>query len=123
MARLGKYHRLALLKKGDVMKGFVQDIEGLTVKNDDFRRVLYTAKNCQLVLMTLKPKEEIGAEVHQADQFFRVEEGVGETVIAGVRTAIHAGFAVVVPGGTEHNIINTGNAPLRLYTLYGPPNH
>jgi mannose-6-phosphate isomerase-like protein (cupin superfamily) len=108
---------------GAIMKGYVQDIESLAVKNNDFRRVLYTAENCQLVLMALKPKEEIGAEVHQADQFFRVEEGSGEVIIAGVRTAILAGFAVVVPGGTEHNIINTGSVSLKLYTLYAPPNH
>lgn len=105
------------------MKGFVQDIEGLAVKNDDFRRVLYTAKNCQLVLMALKPKEEIGAEVHTLDQFFRVEEGTGEAVLDGVRTPIRAGFAVVVPAGANHNIINTGKDPLKLYTLYSPPNH
>ena len=108
---------------GVITKGYVQDIESLAIKNDDFRRVLYTAKNCQLVLMALKPKEEIGAEVHQADQFFRVEEGSGEVIIAGVRTAIRAGIAVVVPGGTEHNIINTGSVSLKLYTLYAPPNH
>ena len=105
------------------MKGYVQDIEGIAVKNDKFRQVLYTAKNCQLVVMALKPKEEIGAEVHKSDQFFRVEEGSGEVVLAGVRTAIQAGFAVVVPGGTEHNIINTGTVPMKLYTLYAPPNH
>jgi mannose-6-phosphate isomerase-like protein (cupin superfamily) len=105
------------------MKGFVEDIEGLAVKNDDFRQVLYTAKNCQLVLMALKPKEEIGAEVHTLDQFFRVEEGTGEAVLDGVRTPIRAGFAVVVPAGANHNIINTGKDPLKLYTLYSPPNH
>jgi len=105
------------------MKGFVQDIEDLAVKNDEFRRVIYTAKHCQLVLMALKPKEEIGAEVHKLDQFFRVEEGTGEAILDGVRTAIRAGFAVVVPAGTNHNIINTGSAPLKLYTLYAPPNH
>jgi mannose-6-phosphate isomerase-like protein (cupin superfamily) len=105
------------------MKGFVQDIEGLAVKNAEFRRVLYTAKNCQLVLMALKPKEEIGAEVHTLDQFFRVEEGTGEAVLDGVRTPIRAGFAVVVPAGAKHNIINTGTAPLELYTIYSPPNH
>jgi mannose-6-phosphate isomerase-like protein (cupin superfamily) len=110
-------------KKGIIMKGFVQDIEDLSVKNDDFRRVIYTAKHCQLVLMALKPKEEIGAEVHKLDQFFRVEEGAGEAVLGGVRTAIRAGFAVVVPAGTKHNIINTGSVPLKLYTLYAPPNH
>ena len=105
------------------MKGFVKDIEGLAVKNSDFRRVLYTAKNCQLVLMALKPKEEIGAEVHTLDQFFRVEEGSGEAVLDGVRTPIKAGYAVLVPAGTNHNIINTGAGPLKLYTLYAPPNH
>ena len=105
------------------MKGFVEDVEELAVKNDDFRRVLYTAQHCQLVLMALKPKEEIGTEVHHLDQFFRVEEGNGEAVLDGVRTAIRAGFAVVVPAGTNHNIINTGSVPLKLYTLYAPPNH
>lgn len=105
------------------MKGFVKDIEALAIKNEEFRHVLYTAKNCQLVLMALKPKEEIGAEVHHLDQFFRVEEGVGEAVLDGVRTPIRAGFAVVVPAGARHNIINTGSAPLKLYTLYAPPNH
>jgi len=73
--------------------------------------------------MALKPKEEIGAEVHKLDQFFRVEEGKGEAVLDGVRTAISAGFAVLVPAGTNHNIINTGSVPLKLYTLYAPPNH
>jgi len=105
------------------MKGFVQDIEDLAVKNDEFRNVLYTARHCQLVVMALKPKEGIGAEVHKLDQFFRVEEGTGEAVLDGVRTAIRAGWAVVVPAGTNHNIINTGAVPLKLYTLYAPPNH
>jgi len=105
------------------MKGFVQDIEGLAIRNGDFRRVLYTAQHCQLVLMALKPREEIGEEVHTLDQFFRVEQGTGEAVMDGVRTPIKAGFAVVVPAGAKHNIINTGDAPLKLYTLYSPPNH
>jgi mannose-6-phosphate isomerase-like protein (cupin superfamily) len=105
------------------MKGFVKDIESLAVKNEDFRQVLYTAKHCQLVVMALKPKEDIGAEVHQLDQFFRVEEGIGEAVLDDVRTEIRAGFAIVVPAGTKHNIINTGKVPLKLYTLYAPPNH
>jgi mannose-6-phosphate isomerase-like protein (cupin superfamily) len=110
-------------EKGVAMKGFVQDIEGLTIKNDEFRRVVYTATHCQLVVMALKPKEEIGAEVHKLDQFFRVEAGSGEAVLNGVRTAIRAGFAVLVPAGTNHNIINTGTVPMKLYTLYAPPNH
>lgn len=105
------------------MNGFVQNIEGLAIENSDFRRVLYTAKHCQLVVMSLKPQEEIGAEVHQLDQFFRVEEGTGVADLDGVRTAIGAGFAVVVPAGTNHNIINTGTGSLKLYTVYSPPNH
>ncbi len=105
------------------MKGYVHNIEEISVKNKDFRQVLYTAKNCQLVVMALKPKEEIGMEVHKLDQFFRVEEGVGEAILDGVSTAISAGFAVLVPAGANHNIINTGSAPLKLYTLYSPPNH
>jgi mannose-6-phosphate isomerase-like protein (cupin superfamily) len=100
------------------MKGF-----DLAIENQDFRRVLYTAKNCQLVLMSLKPNEEIGAEVHRLDQFFRVEEGTGEAVLDGVRTAIRAGWAIIVPAGANHNIVNTGDVPLKLYTLYAPPNH
>ena len=105
------------------MKGYVQNIESVAVKNEDFRQVLYTARNCQLVVMALKPKEEIGMEVHKLDQFFRVEEGIGEAVLDGARTAISAGFAVLVPAGAKHNIINTGSVPMKLYTLYSPPNH
>jgi len=105
------------------MKGFVQDIEGIAVDNREFRRVLYTAKSSQLVVMSLEPKGEIGMEVHKLDQFFRVEQGTGEAVLDGVRTAIRAGFAVLVPAGTKHNIVNTGTVPLKLYTLYAPPNH
>jgi mannose-6-phosphate isomerase-like protein (cupin superfamily) len=105
------------------VKGFVKDIEALAVANGEFRRVLYTAKNCQLVVMALKPREEIGAEVHELDQFFRVEEGSGEAVLDGVRIAIKAGFAVLVPAGAHHNIVNTGSVALKLYTLYAPPNH
>ena len=105
------------------MMGFVQNIESIAINNEAFRRVLYTAMNCQLVVMALKPGEEIGAEVHKLDQFFRVEEGTGDAVLDGVRTSISAGFAVIVPAGANHNIINTGSVPLKLYTLYAPPNH
>jgi mannose-6-phosphate isomerase-like protein (cupin superfamily) len=105
------------------MNGFVQDIESLTAENEAFRHVLYTAKHCQLVLMAIPPDGEIGTEVHTLDQFFRVEGGVGEAVLDGVRTPIAAGFAVLVPAGTEHNIVNTGRDPMKLYTLYAPPNH
>ena len=105
------------------MKGYVQDLESIATRNEDFRKVLYTAQHCQLVVMALKPKEEIGAEVHKLDQFFRVEQGSGKAVLDGVRTAIHSGYAVVVPAGARHNIINTGTEPLKLYTIYSPPNH
>ena len=110
-------------KKGVIMKGYLQDIESIATKNTDFRRVLYTTKQSQLVLMALKPGEEIGAEVHKSDQFFRVEEGSGEAVLDNVTTEIRAGFGVVVPGGAKHNIINTGTTPMKLYTIYSPPNH
>ena len=105
------------------MLGFIKDIDTLTLENNDFRRVLYTAKNSQLVLMSLKPKEEIGLETHKLDQFFRVEEGSGKAILDGVTTEISDGFAIVVPAGTKHNIINTGANPLKLYTIYSPPNH
>jgi mannose-6-phosphate isomerase-like protein (cupin superfamily) len=105
------------------MKGYVQNIESISVKNENFRQVLYTAKNCQLVVMALNPKEEIGMEVHELDQFFRVEEGIGEAVLDGIHKMISAGFAVLVPAGTNHNIVNTGTVPMKLYTLYSPPNH
>ncbi len=105
------------------MKGFVGDIERLSVDNSDFRRVLYTSGHCQLVLMSIVPGGEIGMEVHHLDQFFRVEEGSGEAILDGVSTPIRAGFAVLVPAGVNHNIVNTGSVPLKLYTLYAPPNH
>jgi len=104
------------------MKGFVQDIESLAVRNDKFRQVLYTTKNSQLVLM-LKPQEDIAAEIHKVDQLFRVEKGSGEALLNGARTPIQAGFAVLAPAGINHNIINTGAVPLKLYALYAPPNH
>ena len=105
------------------MKGFIKNIEDISIKNEEFRQVLYTAENIQLVVMSLKPKEEIGMEIHELDQFFRVEEGTGEALLEGIRTNTSAGFAVLVPAGTNHNIINTGSVPLKLYTLYAPPNH
>lgn len=106
------------------MKGFIADIEELTTSNTDFRRVLYTGKFLQLVLMTLQPGEEIGEEVHEDhDQFFRIESGSGEVLIDGVRTPIKDDDAVIVPAGARHNVTNTGDQPLTLYTLYGPPDH
>lgn len=106
------------------MKGFAGDIEELTLANKDFRRVLYTGENLQLVLMTLPAGVEIGEEVHDdRDQFFRFEEGSGEVWIDGKRTAVKADDAVVVPAGTLHNVVNTGKKALKLYTVYGPPEH
>jgi mannose-6-phosphate isomerase-like protein (cupin superfamily) len=106
------------------MKGFADNIETRTEENSDFRRVLYTGKHMQLVLMSLKPGEDIGEEVHQdADQFFRVEEGQGEVWIDGAKTNIKSEFAVIVPAGARHNVINTGNTPLRMYTIYAEPHH
>ena len=106
------------------MKGFVDDIEELTESNKDFRRVLYTGKHLQLVLMSLKAGEEIGEEVHAGhDQFFRVEKGRGDVVIDGKTSSVKSGFAMIVPAGAKHNVINTGDKLMRLYTLYAPPEH
>ena len=102
------------------MKGFCDDIEKLTEENQDFRRVLYTGKNLQLVLMTLQPGEEIHED---RDQFFRIEEGSGVVDIDGVRNAVEDDFAVIVPAGARHNVRNTGDGPLQLYTIYAPPEH
>lgn len=106
------------------MKGYCDDIQKVTLDNEDFRRVLYTSKHLQLVLMTLQPGEEIGEEVHEdRDQFFRFEEGSGEVRIDGVANKVEDDFAVIVPAGARHNVVNTGDEPLKLYTLYGPPEH
>lgn len=106
------------------MKGFIGDIEEITENNSDFRRVLYTGKYLQLVLMSLEPGEDIGEEVHDdGDQFFRVEAGDGELLIDGVAHAIESDMAMIVPAGARHNVRNTGNKALRLYTIYGPPEH
>ena len=106
------------------MKGYVDNIEEATNSNGDFRRVLYTGKNLQLVLMTLQPGDEIGEEVHEdRDQFFRVEDGRGTVYIDGTPNQVEDDFAVIVPAGARHNVVNTGDEPLKLYTLYGPPEH
>jgi mannose-6-phosphate isomerase-like protein (cupin superfamily) len=106
------------------MKGFVADIEELTKANNDFRRELYTGKHLQLVLMTLQPGEDIGEEVHtDSDQFFRIEQGRGEVMIDGQVTPVKDDDVVIVPAGARHNLTNTSDAPLRLYTLYAPPQH
>lgn len=106
------------------MQGYIANIEKLTLENRDFRRVLYTAKQQQLVLMSLAAGEEIGEEVHNdTDQFFRIEQGRGQAVLAGVTHELADGSVVIVPAGTRHNIINTGAELLQLYTLYSPPHH
>jgi mannose-6-phosphate isomerase-like protein (cupin superfamily) len=106
------------------MRGFIEDIEEKTEKNSDFRRVLYTGTQMQLVLMALQPGEEIGEEVHpDRDQFFRVETGHGEVWIDGTRTKIESDTAIVVPAGARHNVRNIGDTALKLYTVYAPPEH
>ncbi|HEY7364906.1 MAG TPA: cupin domain-containing protein [Methylomirabilota bacterium] len=106
------------------MKGFVGNIENQTEENGDFRRVIYTGHNMQLVLMALRPGEDIGEEIHtDRDQFFRVEKGKGEVWIDGRRSKIESDTAIVVPAGAKHNVKNTGDKPLKLYTLYAPPEH
>lgn len=106
------------------MKGYIANIETLSLENENFRTVLYTTKNTQLVVMSLKPNEDIGEEVHHLDQFIRCEVGEGRAILDGVSHDIRDGFVVVVPSGAKHNIINTSSEkPLKLYTLYAPPNH
>lgn len=107
------------------MKGFVTNIERDALSNEDFRRVLYTGAYTQLVLMTLRPGEDIGLEAHGGhDQFIRVEAGSGYVQLAGERHVLQDGSAVVIPSGTEHNVVNTSRTEaLRLYTLYSPPEH
>ena len=105
------------------MKGFLTNIEQATKENTDYRRVLYTAKHSQLVLMSLAPGEEIGEEIHHLDQFIRFEAGQGSVVLDGVTHEVNADDAVVIPEGTRHNVINTGADHLKLYTVYAPPEH
>ncbi len=107
------------------MHGYIGNIEHDSLENNDFRRVLYTAKSQQLVLMSLKPGEDIGEETHHdVDQFFRCEKGSGKAILDGVEHTITDGFVVVIPAGTKHNISNTSaSEPMRLYTLYSPPQH
>jgi mannose-6-phosphate isomerase-like protein (cupin superfamily) len=106
------------------VKGYCDNIEQQTVENDNFRQVLYTGKHQQLVVMTLPPGCDIGEEVlEDRDQFFRFEEGRGVVDIDGVENPVEDDFAVIVPAGARHNVRNTGSEPLRLYTVYGPPEH
>lgn len=104
--------------------GFITDLEKVTLDNEDFRKVLFTAKHGQIVLMSLLPGEEIGLEVHDVDQFFRFEFGAGRVIIDGVEDAVGDGFGVMVPAGSQHNVINTSaENKLKLYTIYMPPHH
>jgi mannose-6-phosphate isomerase-like protein (cupin superfamily) len=105
------------------MHGYVTNIELLSLENDNFRKVLYTDKNCQVVLMSLLPAEEIGEEVHDVSQFLRVEQGSGKTIMNGVEHDLADGVIIVVPAGVRHNIINTGTEAMKLYSLYMPPHH
>lgn len=107
------------------MKGFFTNIEKETLENENFRKVLYTSKHSQLVLMSLSPNEEIGMEVHKDnDQFFRFEKGLGKMIIDGNEYEVGDGSAIVVPAGAKHNIINTSTAEtLKLYTIYSPAHH
>lgn len=105
------------------MKGYVANIEKLSLENDNFRKVLYTDKNSQLVLMSLLAGEEIGEEVHDVDQFLRVEKGAGKAILSDVPQEVSDGSVIIVPAGTKHNIINSGSKPMKLYTLYMPPHH
>jgi len=107
------------------MTGYVDNIEEKTLQNDYFREVLYTGQHSQLVVMSLNPEEEVGMEVHEiVDQFIRVEEGVGKAILNGEEHEISEGYAVVVPAGTKHNIINTSkDKKMKLYTVYSPPHH
>jgi mannose-6-phosphate isomerase-like protein (cupin superfamily) len=105
-------------------KGYYANVEDLTKANTDFRHVLYTGKHVQLVLMTLQPAEEIGMEVHEEnDQFFRFEEGLGTVIVGETEYKVGDGDVVIVPAGTQHNVMNTGAEPLKLYTLYAPSHH
>ncbi len=105
------------------MKGYIANIEKLSIENDNFRKVLYTAQNGQLVLMSLLPGEDIGEETHDVDQFLRIEKGSGTAILDNVSHEIADGTAVFVPAGTKHNIVNTGKEPMKLYSLYMPPHH
>ncbi len=107
------------------MKGFIANIEKMSLENENFRQVLYTAQHSQLVLMSLNPKEEIGEEIHEdTDQFLRVESGNGTAILDGVETPITNGFAVLVPAGAKHNIINSSETEkMKLYTIYSPAHH
>jgi len=105
------------------MKGYVLNIEEATLENADYRRVLYTTNNSQLVLMNIQPGDEIGMEVHELDQFIRIEQGSALVILDGVEHEMKDDWAVVIPAGTEHNVVNTGDNELKVYSIYTPPEH
>ena len=105
------------------MKGYVLNIEKETLDNENYRKVLYTAKNSQLVLMSIEPGDEIGEEVHKLDQFIRIEQGKARVTIDANTHEVGDDWAVVIPAGATHNVINTGDVPLKLYSIYSPPEH
>ncbi len=106
------------------MKGYITNIEKETLENENYRKVLYTSRYSQLVVMVLQPGEEIGMEVHgDIDQFIRIEQGQGKVVLDGAETEVEDDFAIVIPAGTEHNVVNTGVEAMKLYTIYSPPEH
>ena len=105
------------------MNGYIANIEQLALENENFRKVLYTDKRVQLVVMSLHAGEDIGEEGHELDQFIRVEAGEGTSVLDGVSHELAPGSAVIIPQGVRHNIVNTGTTAMKLYTLYAPPNH
>jgi mannose-6-phosphate isomerase-like protein (cupin superfamily) len=105
------------------MKGFVDNIEKITLENTDYRRVLYTATNSQLVVMNIQPGDEIDEETHHLDQFIRLEQGFGKVILDDVEHIIEDDFAIVIPAGTKHNVINTGDNEMKLYSVYSPPEH
>ena len=110
-------------RKESPVDHYITNIEEATIKNDRFRKVLFTAEHSQLVVMSLKPGEDIGTETHQLDQFIRVEAGRGTAYLNGAEYPLEDGTAVVIPAGTEHNISNSGHEALKLYTIYSPPEH
>ena len=105
------------------MKGYVVQLEEATTTNTDYRRVLYTGKHSQLVLMSIEPGDEIGEEVHHLDQFIRIEAGQATVTMDGVEHRLEDDWAVIIPAGTRHNVVNSGDIPLKLYSVYSPPEH
>lgn len=105
------------------MKGYLSNIEKDTIENNSFRKVIYTGQNSQLVLMSLEPGQDIGEEVHEVDQFLRIEQGKGKAILDGLEYEVADDFAIVVPAGMKHNIANSQEGQMKLYTIYSPPEH